>query len=116
MAKKTGPKKAALKPTKRAPAAAAATATTPAPPVTSPTETPKPKAAAPRRASARLHRSQLTAAGLRGRDLVRYLLIHSKRPYGDRGVRALVELAREVGHLGRVELNQVAPVEEPTGN
>jgi hypothetical protein len=83
-----------------------------APPPLTRTATPKPRATAPRRASARLHRSQLTAAGLRGRDLVRYLRIHAKRPYGDRGVRALVALAREVGHLGNVELNGIAAVRE----
>jgi hypothetical protein len=36
---------------------------------------------------------------------VRYLRIHLKHPYGDRGIRAIEELAREVAHLANLELN-----------
>jgi hypothetical protein len=53
----------------------------------------------------RLHRSTLTPAGLRGRDLVRFLRIHAKRPYGQRGEEAMRRLAVEVGHLANLELN-----------
>lgn len=60
---------------------------------------------APRRAAGRLHRATLTPAGQRGRDLVRFLRIHAKKPYGQRGEEAIRQLAVEVGHLGNLELN-----------
>lgn len=64
--------------------------------------------AAPRPALGRLHRATLTPAGLRGRDLVRFLRIHVKQPYGKRGQEAIRQLAVEVGHLGNLELNTQA--------
>src|SRR5438045_3574442 len=54
---------------------------------------------------ARMRRATASPAQRRGADLVRYLRIHQKHPYGDRGIRALVTLAREVAHLGLAELN-----------
>ncbi|MEN3339855.1 MAG: hypothetical protein V7647_3531 [Acidobacteriota bacterium] len=88
------------------------TATPSAPPSTPVTPSAAATPKSPRGASARLHRSQLTAAGLRGRDLVRYLRIHAKKPYGDRGVSALIDLAREVGRLGNIELNAIASIQK----
>ena len=64
-------------------------------PVT-PSTPPPTRAAAPRRAAGPLHRSTLTPADLRGRDLVRFLRIHAKRSYGKRGEHAIYLLAREV--------------------
>jgi hypothetical protein len=58
----------------------------------------------PRLSRARL----LTPAARRGSELVRYLRIHAKHPYGKRGEGAVVELAREVAHLARVQLGEVA--------
>jgi hypothetical protein len=52
-----------------------------------------------------LHRATLTPAGLRGRDLVRFLRIHAKKPYGSRGEEAIRQLAVEVAHLANLELN-----------
>ena len=46
----------------------------------------------------------MTPAARRGSELVRYLRIHLKRPYGDRGIRAIEKLAREVAHLANLEL------------
>lgn len=46
----------------------------------------------------------LSPAAKRGSELVRYLRIHSKKPYGPRGERAIEKLAVEVGHLGNLEL------------
>src|SRR5688500_11572074 len=46
----------------------------------------------------------LSPAAKRGAELVRYVRIHQKRPYGERGMRAIEKLAREVGHLGLTEL------------
>jgi hypothetical protein len=85
----------------------------PATPVTSsvatatmvPVATTRATTVVPPRRLARLHRATATPAQRRGADLVRYLRIHAKRPYGDRGIRALVELAQEVGHLANLELN-----------
>jgi hypothetical protein len=78
------------------------------PPVASsaPTET---GAAAPAAPPAPMRRARLlTPAQKRGSELVRYLRIHTKTPYGARGQRAIVELAKEVGHLARVELDAIA--------
>lgn len=57
------------------------------------------------RPMARTHRRLATPAQRRGADLVRFLRIHSKRPFATRGENAIVALAREVGHLGNLELN-----------
>ncbi len=60
---------------------------------------------APKPVAGRMHRATLTPAGLRGRDLVRFLRIHCKKPYGNRGEEAIRKMAIEVGHLGNLELN-----------
>lgn len=80
------------------PAAPMLTTTTAAAPVARP------------RPVARTRRATATPAQRRGADLVRFLRIHSKKPYGARGVNAIATLAREVGHLGNLELNATAPV------
>jgi hypothetical protein len=91
--------------------AARAARSKPAPPRPEPpppgaaTTTAQPTLAPSRRVVGRLHRATLTPAGLRGRDLVRFLRIHSKHPYGTRGEEAIHRLAVEVGHLGNLELN-----------
>lgn len=76
----------------------------PAPPTS-----PAPVAATPApvkpRPLARTHRATASPAQRRGADLVRYLRIHSKHPYGTRGEEAIRKLAIEVGHLGNLELN-----------
>src|SRR5687767_13311610 len=54
---------------------------------------PTAKTATGTRPVGRLHRSTLTPAGLRGRDLVRFLRIHAKKPYGNRGEEAIRQLA-----------------------
>lgn len=54
---------------------------------------------------ARFRRATASPAQLRGGDLVRYLRIHLKHPYGDRGIKAIADLAREVAHLANLELN-----------
>jgi len=79
----------------------------PPPQVSLASQTPaaQPIRAPARRVVGRLHRSTLTPAGLRGRDLVRFLRIHAKKPYGTRGEEAIRKLAIEVGHLGNQELN-----------
>jgi hypothetical protein len=51
-----------------------------------------------------MRRSLLSPAERRGAELVRYLRIHSKRPYGERGERAIQTLAIEAAHLARIEL------------
>lgn len=53
---------------------------------------------------ARTHRSTASPAQRRGADLVRYLRIHLKHPYGKRGEEAIRRLAVEVAHLGNAEL------------
>jgi hypothetical protein len=68
--------------------------------------------AAKRPAVARTRRATATPAQRRGAELARYLRIHLKRPYGERGIRAIVELTKEVGHLARVELGEIAHVPE----
>jgi hypothetical protein len=67
------------------------------PPPTPPTRT---------RPVARFRRAGASPAQRRGADLVRYLRIHSKHPYGERGIRAIEKLAREVAHLANLELAQ----------
>lgn len=54
--------------------------------------------------TARTYRATAAPAQRRGADLVRYLRIHSKHPYGSRGEEAIRCLAIEVGHLGNAEL------------
>ena len=49
-----------------------------------------------------------TLASKRGSDLVRYLRIHTKHPYGRRGEQAIVDIAREAAHLGNLELDAVS--------
>lgn len=75
----------------------------PPPPTESPVDTPAP-APAPKHVVGRLHRSTLSPAGLRGRDLVRFLRIHTKHPYAKRGEEQIYLLAREVARLGLNEL------------
>ena len=58
-----------------------------------------------KRPVARFRRANATPAQRRGADLVRYLRIHLKRPYGDRGIRELEKLAVEVAHLANLELD-----------
>jgi len=69
--------------------------------------------AAKPRARARMRRATATAAQRRGADLVRYLRIHSKKPYAKRGEEAIRQLAIETAHLGRLELGEIATVGEP---
>ena len=109
------------KTTKKPPKPASKTKLTPAPvvaaPVAPPAPTVKPDAppVAPVQASkprpvARTRRATASPAQRRGADLVRFLRIHSKKPYGTRGENALVALAKEVGHLANIELGDVATV------
>jgi hypothetical protein len=88
---------AAPKPAVPAPSASATTTTTPV---------------AKPRPVARTHRRSATPAAARGADLVRYLRIHLKKPYGVRGENAIVALAREVGRLGNIELGAVPHIAE----
>lgn len=74
------------------------------PPPPLPPPSPAPPPVEPRRL-ARLHRASATPAQRRGAELVRYLRLHLKRPYGDRGVKAIVAMAREVGHAANIELD-----------
>lgn len=107
--KKTTSKKA--KPATRRSAAPKPTTSTrrAARPVPAPVAAPAPTetvAAAPVAPPAPMRRARLlTPAAKRGSELVRYLRIHRKTPYGTRGEKAIVTLAREVGHLARVELD-----------
>ena len=39
-----------------------------------------------------------------GAEVVRYLRLHDKKPYGKRGEQALVEMARNAAHVANVEL------------
>src|SRR5262245_52016973 len=103
MTKKT-PKKAAKQPPRAAqPAPRTDSPTTPVASVTLAT----PQRAVPKpRPMARTRRALATPAQRRGADLVRFLKIHVKHPYGDRGINAIARLATEVGHLANVELAQ----------
>lgn len=74
------------------------------PPVTATTE-PAPVLTVKPRPMARTHRRLASPAQQRGADLVRYLRIHAKKPFGRRGEEAIRQLAVEVGHLGNLELN-----------
>jgi hypothetical protein len=65
------------------------------------------------RPSARYRRSSLTPAARRGADLVRFLRIHSKRPFARRGEEAIQRLAVEVGHLANAELGAVGGAAPP---
>jgi hypothetical protein len=85
--------------------------TTVAPPPAA-TATTTSQRAKPRPAAARYRRASLTAAQRRGADLVRYLRIHSKKPFARRGEEAIRKLAIEVGHLANIELNSIAPGRE----
>lgn len=76
----------------------------PAPPIEPPVDVPAPVAPTPRQVTGRMHRATLTPAGLRGRDLVRFLRIHTKHPYAKRGEEQIYLLAREVARLGLSEL------------
>lgn len=66
--------------------------------------TPRPPARS--RPVARFRRVGASPAQQRGADLVRYLRIHLKHPYGKRGIAAIEKLAREVAHLANLELAQ----------
>jgi hypothetical protein len=79
--------------------------TTPAPPTVPPAPTSPTADAVKARPVARFHRANASPAQRRGAALVRYLRIHLKAPYGDRGIRAIEKLAREVAHLANLELN-----------
>jgi hypothetical protein len=64
-----------------------------------------------------MRRSLLSPAERRGAELVRYLRIHTKRPYGPRGENAIWKMAIEAGHLARLELaerDKDLPTTEPT--
>lgn len=106
MKKKQPPKKAA-RPSRPKPTPPAPEPPPTPTPVASPAPAPVPSKppASRRRIVGRLHRATLTPAGLRGRDLVRFLRIHAKKPYGTRGEEAIRQLAVEVGHLANLELN-----------
>ena len=105
MKKKQPPKKAA-RPVRPKPALSGTDSRTPTLTATPPTTSAQPPPrVAPRRAAGRLHRATLTPAGMRGRDLIRFLRIHAKKPYGKRGEEAIRQMAVEVGHLGNLELN-----------
>jgi hypothetical protein len=54
-----------------------------------------------------MRRATASPAQRRGAELVRFLRIHAKRPYGPRGENATIALAREVAHLARLELGEV---------
>jgi hypothetical protein len=92
---------------------------TPAPkpePIATPSAPPVAAVATPRapkpRPAARTRRATASPAQRRGADLVRFLRIHTKKPYGARGQNALVALAKEVGHLANIELGDVVTVAE----
>jgi hypothetical protein len=72
-------------------------------PVATP-EVPTPALVKPR-PTARTYRRLASPAARRGADLVRFLRVHAKRPFGRRGEEAIRRLAVEVGHLGNLELN-----------
>ena len=102
----------AKKPTKqirRTPAPRGRKPVSPAPVATAPPPAPPAAPPAPAqtkpRPSARFHRRNASPAERRGADLVRYLRIHLKYPYGERGIQAIEKLAREVAHLANAELN-----------
>jgi len=57
---------------------------------------PAPVAHAPRR--------NTTPAMKLGAELVRYLRIHAKHPYGPRGQQAIVDLAKQAAHAASLEL------------
>ena len=60
----------------------------------------------------RTRRATASPAQRRGADLTRYLRIHLKHPYADRGIRAIHKLALEVAHLANLELNSTEAVAE----
>jgi len=100
-------KKVPPKPAKKQAArttAPAITTTVATPPTTSQVAKPRPVA--------RYRRASMTAAQRRGADLVRFLRIHSKKPFARRGEEAIRKLAIEVGHLANIELGAVASVRE----
>lgn len=57
---------------------------------------------------ARVARVKRTLASKMGSELVRYLRVHTKHPYGRRGEQAIVDMARETAHLGNLELDAVS--------
>jgi hypothetical protein len=73
--------------------------------VTAATTEPAPVPTVKPRPMARTRRRLASPAQRRGADLVRYLRIHAKKPFGRRGEEAIRRLAVEVGHLGNLELN-----------
>src|SRR5437868_3913358 len=118
-------KKPTKAPTRSKPNPAPVVATAPPQPEPIPTPTAAPPTPAPAamvaiaapqpvkpRPSGRTRRATASPAARRGADLVRFLRIHEKHAYGERGVRAIYKLALEVAHLGRLELGDVAPVAE----
>jgi hypothetical protein len=111
--KKAAPPKATKPPARSAPASPPPAASTPSTTATTPpaaTNAAAPRPKSPRPASARFRRSQLSPAGRRGAELVRFLRIHSKHPYAKRGEAAIHKLAVETAHLGRLELDAVATI------
>lgn len=100
--KKTKPKKVTQRGKRPIPPSPtpATSATTTAPPQPTPAAVVN-----PRRVVARMRQATATPAQRRGSELVRFLKIHAKHPYGTRGENAIVKLAREVGHMGNAELN-----------
>ncbi len=78
----------------------------PPPPPTPPT-LPEPDPMPPPGPVARMRHATASPAQRRGAELVRFLRIHVKRPYGPRGEAANIALAREVAHLARIELGEV---------
>lgn len=57
---------------------------------------------------ARVARVKRTLASKMGSELVRYLRIHTKHPYGRRGEQAIVDMACEIAHMGNLELDAVS--------
>jgi hypothetical protein len=64
-----------------------------------------PAATPPRSATARYRRAGLSPAAARGLDCAKYIRIHRRKPYGDRGIAAIVKIAREAARLGLRELD-----------
>lgn len=67
----------------------------------------------PRPKNARHRRAFLSPAAARGLDAVKFIRIHQRKPYGRRGEQAIIDIVKQAGHLARVELGEIASVEEP---
>lgn len=63
---------------------------------------PTPVVSAPMRPGSRVRNT--SPAMKLGAEVVRYLRLHDKKPYGKRGEQALVEMARKAARVANVEL------------